>query len=1270
MNTLTLKSQHRRRIQPPLVIVETATRSSTCGHENPPEATFCGACRVSLSTQLLSCTACGQANPTGMKFCHSCGARQSAVPARPPALLPSLIASHPPSHHPSPESKIQRPQSEKSPSSSSQHEALKTQPSVVVGRETELEHLHNLFAKALRGERQVVFVTGEAGIGKTTLVDAFLAQIRDHADVRITSGQCVEQYGPGEAYMPLLEATRRLCRGPGGERRIAALQRYAPSWLVQLPSLLEPQEFDQLRQHVRGTSRERMLREMAEAVELFTTRRGLVVVLEDLHWSDVSTLDWLTYVAQRREPAKLLILATYRPTETSINNHPLRGVVQELLAHRQCEELRVTPLREAAIGDYLRGRFGELALPEVANAALVQRTGGNPLFVVNMVDDFVRHGAVTEVGGRWVAQTEHVMKITESVPDTLRQLIERQIERLSEAEQRLLEVASVAGVEFASADVAAGLSTTVEEVERCYERFARTGQWLRSAGFTESPDGTLSGQYSFLHAMYHEVIYARIAEIRRVQLHRRIAACKEVTYSERAKEIAAELAVHFVEGRDYRKGVQYLQEAGKNAVRRGAHREAVAHFTRGLDLLATLPDTPERRQYELALQVALGVPLLRTKGYAAPEVARAYGRARELCQQVGEQPELFTALAGLCSFYLVRAELQTARTLAEQCVCLAQHVQDSALLAEAHFILGVTLFYSGELTAAQAILEQGIAFYDPQAHASLMVAYGQDPGVGCRSYASLAWWVLGYPDQALGKSHDALSLARELSHSYSIGAALQTAAWVRQYRQEGHAVHAHAEEELILAKEEGFALWLAVGTIQRGWALSERGAGGNGLAQIREGMAALNATGAKLARPYHFALLAQVYEKNGQPHEGMALLDQALATVNETGECYYEAELYRLRGELTLAGTGLREQEAEECFLKAIDVARRQQAKSLELRAVMSLVRLRQQQAAALGSCHADCASRTTQHASPTALPIACRHLAEARELLEEVYDWFTEGFDTKDLREAEALIVTLGGSVRPGEENQKSRVKSQKSKREDGETAKWGGGEIGKASGETALDVEHQTADAELRTLDSESQTPDAVFRAEGEYWTVSFAGSTCRLKDGRGLHYIARLLHQPHQEVHVLSLITVSADLNEGPGETPFLEGSSLPFDSTEGDAGEMLDPQARAAYKRRVSELREELAEAEHFHDLGRSERLSAELDFLSQELARAVGLGGRARRAGSPTERARVNVTRAIKLALHKISEHHGALGRHLASTIKTGTYCSYTPDARMPITWLE
>jgi class 3 adenylate cyclase len=199
---------------------------------------------------------------------------------------------------------------------------------------------------------------------------------------------------------------------------------------------------------------------------------------------------------------------------------------------------------------------------------------------------------------------------------------------------------------------------------------------------------------------------------------------------------------------------------------------------------------------------------------------------------------------------------------------------------------------------------------------------------------------------------------------------------------------------------------------------------------------------------------------------------------------------------------------------------------------------------------------------------------------------------------------------------------------------------------------------------------TPDAIFCSEGEYWTVSFAGTTCRLKDARGLHYLAHLLQHPHREVHVLTLITLSADLNEGPAHALLLQDSSLPFDLTEGfsDAGEILDPQARAAYKQRLSELQEELAEAQNFHDLGRSEQLATEIDFLTHELASAVGLGGRARRAGSPAERARVNITRAVKIALRKITEHHPALGRHLTTTLKTGTYCSYTPDPRLLITW--
>ncbi|MGH7963936.1 MAG: ATP-binding protein, partial [Candidatus Binatia bacterium] len=576
----------------------------------------------------------------------------------------------------------------------------------MVGREAELAYLYQRFTQALDGERQVIFVSGEPGIGKTTLVDAFLEQISDRPHVHITSGQCVEQYGPGEAYLPLLEATARLCRAPGGEQRIEALQRYAPSWLAQLPGLLAPQAHDLLQQRAQGTSRERMVREIAEAAEMFTTQRGLVVVLEDLHWSDGSTLDWITYMALRRAPAKLLILGTYRPTETSINHQRLRGTVQDLLARRSCEELRVTPLREAAIRDYLCGRFGESRLPEALPTTLARRSGGNPLFVANIVDSFVRQEAVMEVDGQWIVRAEEVTELAERVPDTVRQLIERQVERLSEAEQRLLEAASVAGVEFAGAEVAAGLPTTVEEVETHCERFARAGQWLRVTGFAEWPDGTLSGRYGFRHALYHEVIQARVAEVRRMQLHRRIAARKEAAYGQRVGEIAAELAVHFEKGRDLQRTVHYLEKAGETAVHRSAHQEAIVYLRKGLDLLVTQAETPERTHQELALLVALGSSLIVTKGYAAPEVEQVYGYAQDLCCRVEGTPQLVPSLLGLCGFYCTRADLKTGHAHAQQLLALAQDSGDPELLLSAHTVTAMTLHWQGEAPQALRHLEQ------------------------------------------------------------------------------------------------------------------------------------------------------------------------------------------------------------------------------------------------------------------------------------------------------------------------------------------------------------------------------------------------------------------------------------------------------------------------------------------------------------------------------------------------------------------------------------
>jgi predicted ATPase len=398
-------------------------------------------------------------------------------------------------------------------------------------------------------------------------------------------------------------------------------------------------------------------------------------------------------------------------------------------------------------------------------------------------------------------------------------------------------------------------------------------------------------------------------------------------------------------------------------------------------LLKTLPDTPERAQQEITLQITLGLPLMATKGYAAPEVEQAYTQARDLCQAVGKTRQLLPVLAGLATFFLVRAELQITSELAEQFFCLSQKGQNPADLQVAHYLIGEVLLHRGELPQARTRLEQGIDLYDPQKRPP---GAWNDPGVACLCIAAYALWSLGYPDQALKRCHEALSLAQELAHPFSLAFALYGTARLHQFRRELEAAHQYAKTLIALSTEQGFALREAAGIILEGWALSGHGRR-EGVTQICQGVAAHRATGAELYRPYFLALLAEACGTHGQVEEGMRVMAEALAAVDKTGERFYEAELYRLKGQLTLQSTvqGLKaktEEEAEACFHKAVEIARRQQAKSLELRAVMSLSRLWQQQG----------------------------KQQEAHEVLAEIYGWFTEGFDTKDLQEAKALLEEL----------------------------------------------------------------------------------------------------------------------------------------------------------------------------------------------------------------------------------------------------------------------
>jgi predicted ATPase len=389
---------------------------------------------------------------------------------------------------------------------------------------------------------------------------------------------------------------------------------------------------------------------------------------------------------------------------------------------------------------------------------------------------------------------------------------------------------------------------------------------------------------------------------------------------------------------------------------------------------------PEHTQQALTLYIALGAALIITKGQADPEVEHAYTQARALCQQVGETPELVPVLYGLWRFYLVRSQFHTARELGETLLRLVQHTDDPALAVIAHYALGSTRLWLGELPAARLHLEAGIARYTPDQRHAPVFRIGHDPGVACQFYTAQILWLLGYPDQALVRLHKTMTLAHKLAHPYSLAWVLCRAAIFFQFCRDVPAVYEQAEAAVILSTEQGATQWAAQGTLFRGWALAMQGQGEVGMAQVRQGITAVRATGQTLAVPYFCTVLAEVCAHLGQTEDGLQALAEAHTLVQQHEERYWEAEVCRLRGVLLLKQPGIPQAEAEAWLQRALNVARRQEAKSLELRAAMSLARLWQQQ--------------DTR--------------GEAHELLAPIYGWFTEGFDTADLQEARALLDEL----------------------------------------------------------------------------------------------------------------------------------------------------------------------------------------------------------------------------------------------------------------------
>lgn len=808
---------------------------------------------------------------------------------------------------------------------------------VVLGREAELARLRSGYEEVCRGRRCILFVTGEAGIGKSTLVDTWIRSLSDpaisRAGIWLGRGQCVEHSGAGEPYLAVLEALNRLCRGPQGETVISHLRQQAPGWLAQLSGVLTPPEREAMQHRQAPVNAHHYQRELADALEAIAAIRPLVLFLEDLQWCDQATVEALAVLARRPEPARILVIGTCRPVELTKKRHPLKTLKDELQWHGQSREIALRGLDEAAVRTYVASRLP----PETAGSAATlvhRRTAGQPLFMVKLTEYLLEHPDLAGAG-----TGDGLDRAAATLPTDLQQFIEVQIERLNTSEQRVLEAASVAGPVFTVAAVAAALELSEAAVDSVCEGLARREQLVAVRGPVEWPDGTLTEAYAFRHALYQEVLYWRIGSSRRVRLHRAIGARLEAGYGTEGASIAVELAEHFERGNDDRGAARYHRLAGETALTRFAAAAAQVHLRRGLALLARWPQDTERGREELKLQIALGVAAIATDGFGAPAVAYAYGRAHALCRQFPKTPTLLPVLCGLWNYFVTRADLQQARSLARELAEVIEGAQTLGCLLPARNAVGQTDLFTGELARARGQVDAERLALNVQTRQHLVAEYGEDPVVVREMYAALLYWLLGSPEQASIRIETGLRLARELAQPFGVAQILWTRLLLAQGIGDPVRVQSEAEGLIEHCEQEQIALWLAGARILRGWGLAERGKPAAGIVSIRQGLEEWGATGAVLIRPYYLARLAEAYAKSGYLPDALDTVAEALAAVERTGERWYEAELHRLQAELRWQQGDAAIDDVEAGLCRALTLAREQQARALELRAAATLSR-------------------------------------------------------------------------------------------------------------------------------------------------------------------------------------------------------------------------------------------------------------------------------------------------------------------------------------------
>jgi class 3 adenylate cyclase/tetratricopeptide (TPR) repeat protein len=891
-----------------------------------------------------------------------------------------------------------------------------------VAREGELTRLHELLHQALKGEGRVAFVTGGAGRGKTALMAEFARRVQaDHPDVLVVMGSCDAYSGVGDPYHPFRdcmamltgdvegryaagtitgEHARRLWRvlprvgqrlmddGPEligifvpGRDLLARARAAAPGgmvWQDDLARLVSRSELVPT-----WLEQSHLFEQYANVVCGISSEAPVLLVLDDLQWADSGSVGLLFHLGRHIEDSRLLIVCAYRPDEVALGRddgpHPLDSVLSEF--KRRFGDVwvdlieadgREGPRFVSELLDTEPNRLGDDFRSAVAN-----RTGGHPLFTIELLRDMQELGGlVKDDAGRWVEGLNLEWNV---LPARVEGAIERRIGRLDAELRDLLSVASVEGEGFTAQVVARVQQAGERQVLRALsQQLDRRHHLVREQGEVRIDHKRLS-RYQFANALFHRYVHTSLGAGERRVLHGEVGEALEELYAGHTDLVPLQLARHFEQAGDARRAIGYYLQAGNQARAAYADHEAIAHIQRGLALVETLPPTHERDRQELELQLALGVPVVHSEGHAANEVRAVYSRAHDLAEQVGSGPERMEALVGLRRFHFIRGDLPAALKIDEQLLALANGIEDRVHRSMAVALHGETLYWAGAFARSRDLVDGGLEQLRTYHDRSWAVPYGNDPWAFSYVLKSLSLWHLGYPEEALECEQNGLEIARELAHPFTTACSHFFATYHHLLRREAQPAQDLAEVVAHVSAERGFDMFSAWGAFFQGWALAGPDQLVLGLAQMERSFADWQATGERLNKPVILAALGEAYGRLSRADEGLRCVDKGLELVHHTGEGCWEAELRRLHGEL-LAQQG-KDAAAEASFRQAIDVAQAQGARSWELRAATSLGRLWHTQG----------------------------RRDEARELVLGIYSWFTEGFDTADLRDARELLEALG---------------------------------------------------------------------------------------------------------------------------------------------------------------------------------------------------------------------------------------------------------------------